>query len=420
MVHIKRSGSDLNSGMAQIEKRRRKQKDGELGPVRYRARVTSPMGERSKTFDKWADANNWAKTEEGKIAKGAWIDPRAGRQLLTDYARAWQEVQSQHRVTTAGKVDWALRVHVLPFFEGRPLAAVRPSEVKAWVKHRSKALAPSTLEVVYGYLAAIFRAAVEDRVIDVSPCPQPRKILPKPPKTEVIPPATAEVEAIMVALPDRQRAIAIVAAGAGLRSGEILGLTVDRIDFLRRTIRVDRQLVLPNSGAPYMGPPKTEASYRTVPVPTVVIDALAAHLAAFPAVTVELDDSSAGRPVKRSHDLVFTTAAREPIRRNRFGELWNAATARATIVVDGKRRPITEGIGPHDLRHYYASLLIRHGESVKTVQARLGHGSAMETLDTYAHLWPDDEDRTRDAIGEVLGTILGAPAHDRPMESAGP
>ena len=57
----------------------------------------------------------------------------------------------------------------------------------------------------------------------------------------------------------------------------------------------------------------------------------------------------------------------------------------------------------HALRYHYASLLIRHGESVKVVQARLGHASASETLDTYAHLWPDSEDRTRAAVDAVLG-----------------
>lgn len=46
---------------------------------------------------------------------------------------------------------------------------------------------------------------------------------------------------------------------------------------------------------------------------------------------------------------------------------------------------------------------IRHGESVKTVQARLGHASAAETLDTYSHLWPDSDDRTRFAVDSVLG-----------------
>ncbi|WP_238402732.1 tyrosine-type recombinase/integrase [Cellulomonas sp. H30R-01] len=57
----------------------------------------------------------------------------------------------------------------------------------------------------------------------------------------------------------------------------------------------------------------------------------------------------------------------------------------------------------HSLRHYYASLLIRHGESVKTVQDRLGHASAVETLDTYSHLWPDSDDRTREAVDEAMG-----------------
>jgi len=45
----------------------------------------------------------------------------------------------------------------------------------------------------------------------------------------------------------------------------------------------------------------------------------------------------------------------------------------------------------------------RHGESVKTVQARLGHANAAETLDTCSHLWPDSDDRTREAVDHVLG-----------------
>lgn len=69
------------------------------------------------------------------------------------------------------------------------------------------------------------------------------------------------------------------------------------------------------------------------------------------------------------------------------------------------RARLPAGTHFHDLRHYYASLLIRHGESVKVVQARLGHASAAETLDCYSHLWPDSEDRTRAAVDSVLGPI---------------
>ena len=48
-------------------------------------------------------------------------------------------------------------------------------------------------------------------------------------------------------------------------------------------------------------------------------------------------------------------------------------------------------------------LLIAHGWSVKAVQRRLGHQSAMETLDIYSHLWPDSDDETREAVDLVLG-----------------
>jgi len=65
-------------------------------------------------------------------------------------------------------------------------------------------------------------------------------------------------------------------------------------------------------------------------------------------------------------------------------------------------------VGMHDLRHFYASALIRAGLSVKVVSERLGHSNAAMTLNVYSHLWPDDEDRTRQAIDDML-----AAKHDR-------
>jgi integrase len=138
---------------------------------------------------------------------------------------------------------------------------------------------------------------------------------------------------------------------------------------LRRAVTVDRQLVKVTGRGNVFGPPKTSASVRTIPLPQVVVDELAAHLAAFP-------PSGVG--------LVFANAG-EPIGRSTFGHVWRPAARLAGV---------PEGQGLHALRHYYASLLIRHRESVKTVQARLGHASAAETLDTYSHLWPDSDDRT--------------------------
>ncbi|KRB37777.1 hypothetical protein ASD93_05450 [Microbacterium sp. Root180] len=63
-----------------------------------------------------------------------------------------------------------------------------------------------------------------------------------------------------------------------------------------------------------------------------------------------------------------------------------------------------EGFRVHDLRHYFASLLIASGLDVKTVQTRLRHSSAKTTLDTYGHIWPDRDDSTRAAVSEAFAT----------------
>ena len=84
------------------------------------------------------------------------------------------------------------------------------------------------------------------------------------------PPTVEQVATLIEAIPDRYHALLVVlAAGTGLRQGECFGLTVDRVDFLRRTVRVD-QLSSPTTAHLQFGPPKTAASVRTVPFLTVV------------------------------------------------------------------------------------------------------------------------------------------------------
>ena len=184
------------------------------------------------------------------------------------------------------------------------------------------------------------------------------------------------------AIGDPLRAVVTFTAGTGLGQGEVFGLTVDRLDMLRREVTVDRQRVELPQPAQH-GPPKTKASVRTVPFPQVVVDALAAHLAAFPG----------------PDGLVFT-----------LGGSRSPGRSRSSLAAGGESGGPARGHGLHLLRHYYASLLIRYGESVKTVQARLGHATAAETLDTYGHLWPDSDDRTREAATRSSPGTARAPA----------
>jgi integrase len=77
---------------------------------------------------------------------------------------------------------------------------------------------------------------------------------------------------------------------------------------------------------------------------------------------------------------------------------------RAIRTARAKVAGLPPGFRYHDLRHYFASLLIASGSDVKVAQARLRHASARTTLDTYDHLWPDRDDSTRVASEAVFST----------------
>ena len=359
--------------MASVQKR----PDG-----RWRARYRDHAGrEHAKHFARKVDGQRWLDEVTASVVTGQYVDPKAGRVTFHEYAEHWRDIQV-HRPTTQAHVETMLRLHAYPVLGARPLSSILPSDVQAWVQRLStnadgrKALSPSTVAVLHSIVSSVLRSAVRDRRIVVNPCDGTR--LPKAQATRVVPPTTEQVTAVREAMPEPLRALVTLAAGTGMRQGECFGLTVDRLDFLRRTVTVDRQLVTIPRQAPFLAAPKTSASVRTVPLPQVVVDALAVHLAAFPA---------------GADGYVFTVRG-EPISRTAFGHLWRPVVSTVGLPT---------GTGFHALRHYFASLLIRHGESVKTVQARLGHASAVETLDTYSHLWPDSDDRTREAVDSVLG-----------------
>ncbi len=275
-----------------------------------------------------------------------------------------------------------LGAQVVPVFGALELRQVRPSHVQAWIGAMSAGgLAASTVESYFRVLAAVMRAARRDRLIHDSPCDGIRLPRNDRVRSALVPLSTEQVQAIAATVPERYSALVVASAGLALRQGEACGLTVDRIDFLRRTVRVDRQLLSPPRGPVHFGPTKTASSNRVVALPATVGEALSAHLA---------------RHGDGRDGLIFTSSTGSPLRRS----TWAAAFGRAC-------RDLGVDASPHDLRHYGASLLISAGCSVTAVQHFLGHKNASETLDTYSHLWPDDEDRIRAAIDGGLGDVHG-------------
>ena len=178
---------------------------------KYRARYRDPDGaQRAKHFSKKADAERWLTKVESTKLDGSYVDPGAGKQAFGSYVDAWQSRQI-HRPSTRAQVASHLRNHIRPAFDGRPLGSVRPSDIQAFVKDVSSRLAPATVEVVYRHTAAIFLAAVEDRIISQTPC---RGIkLPKPERALVNPLSSTEVLALVDAVPERYTTLVLCAAG---------------------------------------------------------------------------------------------------------------------------------------------------------------------------------------------------------------
>jgi integrase len=348
---------------------------------RWRARWRTPDGrDQSKVFDRKVDAERHLVDVQHRILTGSYVDDRLGRVTVKAYAEEWRARQV-HRLSTRDLVELALRNRVYPTFGDRELGSIHPSEVQTWVTKLSQRLAPSTVEQTFRLLAGIYLDAVRDRYVVRTPCDGVK--LPRRDKVEVVPPTVEQVQEIVTRLPERYRACGWVAAGAGLRMGEVLGLKVERVEFLRRQLRVIEQLVTPNKGAPRLGSPKTPSSVRTVPLGEVLLGQLSEHVGRF--------------DPEPEHGLMFSTSEGNPVRKSTFDAAWARAVRDADM---GKVRF-------HDLRHFYASALISAGCSIKAVQSALGHANASETLDTYSHLWPSDEDTTRCAIDAVWSNLRG-------------
>jgi integrase len=270
---------------------------------------------------------------------------------------------------------------------------VRPSNVQAWVKDRSRVLAPTTVRVVYGYLRSVFASAVRDRLIASSPCIDIR--LPGIDRGKRVIPTPEQVHRLAELMPTRLAATVYVAAGCGLRLGEVLGLEVGDIDFDEAELTVRQQLKMHKGRPPYLGRPKTKTSARTVELPDVVAAALREHLRQdYSPVEVD-DDTDPRRPTRRPAELVFRAARGEPV---------NASTSSRTWTPVRTKVGLPPRWGFHGLRHYYATLLIHAGASVKTVQLALGHSTPTITLNEYVHEWPDVLDRTRSLVDAALGT----------------
>jgi integrase len=283
--------------------------------------------------------------------------------------------------------------------------ALRPSTIQAWLKGRSEYLRPATVRAVHSHLVAILSAAVDDSLIAKSPCAARSVRPPVRDREKLVPWPEDQVKAVIKALEDQYQAIAVLAAGCGLRRGELFGVAVEDVDFLRGIVHVRRQVKLVGNRRVF-APPKG-GKERDVPLPESIAFMIAAALKSHPAREVTLPwKMPTGESVTAR--LMFTNSSGQAIHRSTFDQrVWKPALVAAGVVPDLRTPAPADGL--HALRHYYASALLADGVDVRTLSEQLGHSDPGFTSRTYTHLMPSSAERTRAAIDRVFRAAVSAP-----------
>lgn len=338
---------------------------------KWRARYRDDDGkEHAKHFDLKREAQAWLNEVASSQLTGTYVAPAASRGTLEDFYADW----SKDQLWTQNTRRLADRAVGECSFRSVPFMRLRRSHGEAYVKQLANRLAPTTVKTRVAYVRIALRAAMLDRRLAYDPLEGVK--LPAKRKTEhtMRLPSPAEVRAIRGAIDPAWAAFVDVMAYAGLRIGEAAALQVGDIDFLRRTIHVQRQ-IQNRVGALDVLPPK-HGSERVVPIPDELAQRLSRHIEA---IGVHGEDRwMFGRPP--------------------------SPTALRHYFVNACRAAGIDGITPHDMRHHYASGLIWGGLDAVAVSRALGHSSPAITLDVYAHIWPDAADRTRAAATALMSS----------------
>ena len=145
----------------------------------------------------------------------------------------------------------------------------------------------------------------------------------------------------------------------GMRSGELLALSIEDIDFNKKTIRINKTYFRRN-GKDHIGTPKTKTSNRTIVMPDFLAEELKEYV-----------------------DMIYMVKPTE--------RLFQISKHQLSYALDkGAKLAGIKKIRVHDLRHSHVSLLISLGYNAVEIGARLGHSSREITL-RYAHLFPDSQ-----------------------------
>src|SRR5579864_7621744 len=263
---------------------------------------------------------------------------------------------------------------ILPRWRNYPLVRVNAGEVELWL--RSLPLARSSCAKIRNLMSVVFNHGIRHEICDRNPIQFVRQSAKRKAVPVIL--SASEVQRLIAVLGIRERTLVLMAFGTGLRMSELFGLKWVDIDFYKSEISVTRSIVFQ-----IVGPCKTEASQKPIPLDSRLAEALKAW--------------RGHTKYGQANDWVFASPAARGQR-----PYWGQCLMRTIIRPTAANIGITKHIGWHKFRHTYSSLLRANKADIKVTQELLRHASSRVTLDTYTQAVTVQKRRAQSSVVRLL------------------
>lgn len=351
---------------------------------------------RTRQFATKSEANSFAAQARVEMQAGVHT-PDAASITVAEAAELWIARAQREKLEAATVQNYReqVRLHIVPFLGAMKLSRLTLPTLSAFRdllldNGRSAGMARRVLSS----LSSIISVAQRKGLVAFNTVPQLAHVRSGRSERRPVMPSRDELQAILAnATEPRERLVVLLALLAGLRGSEIRGLTWANVDLKDGLLHVRQRA----DRFRYLGAPKSKASRRSIPLGTMLLNALKTWRLSQPPHHLDLVlPTGNGRVESHSHllrRLFWPLQLRAGVIREHRGE------HRAKYSL-------------HALRHACAALWIEQGLNAKRIQVLMGHSSIAMTYDIYGYLLAVDRDEERAEFDRVTARLVPRPRPD--------